>query len=282
MEDDDKYIEILKEKVKDYEERNEIKNAIYNTHKIKMYIEEKIAETQEAHKEKIKEVEHLTEKVEIIQESLQKKEEERANIEVECEKLKKEIIKIKEEPVEMSEERRNLIEKIEKCTKEISTLKKELEETKAKNNNITSQFNNYRVNVEHEFELKQSEKNDLLEQIDEMNRKAGETRKLLDKVYSSYENSRTTLDHLLFNNELLKSELIAKQKELYSRDSEFRDLTRAKDVMERSYFTLIKLEKQEYTTIFNDLLGIQIKLKEEANRIDQVVELFSNINYMSG
>eukprot|EP00833_Pecoramyces_ruminatium_P016057 jgi/Orpsp1_1/1190089/evm.model.d7180000076503.1 len=269
IEDDEKYIDILKKKVKEYEEKNEIKNAIYNTHKIEMYIEEKIAETEEANIMSIKKIEDLNEKVEITKESLQKKEEERAHLEEECKRLKEEIIEIKAEPIVVTEVKREMNEKIEECKDEIENLKQELEESKVKNNNIGIQFNNYKVNMEHEIEFRKNENSKLLEQINDLNREVEESRKVLDKVYDSYENSKTTLEHLLLNNELLKSELINKQKQLYNKNNEFREFVKTKDVMERNYFTLVKIEKQEYTTIFNDLLGIQVQLKQEANRIDQ-------------
>lgn len=281
IEDDEKYIDILKKKVKEYEEKNEIKNAIYNTHKIEMYIEEKIAETEEANIMSIKKIEDLNEKVEITKESLQKKEEERAHLEEECKRLKEEIIEIKAEPIVVTEVKREMNEKIEECKDEIENLKQELEESKVKNNNIGIQFNNYKVNMEHEIEFRKNENSKLLEQINDLNREVEESRKVLDKVYDSYENSKTTLEHLLLNNELLKSELINKQKQLYNKNNEFREFVKTKDVMERNYFTLVKIEKQEYTTIFNDLLGIQVQLKQEANRIDQVIQLYNNVNNLT-
>jgi chromosome segregation ATPase len=204
IEDDERYIEILKNRLKEYDEKNEIKNAIYNTRKIEMYIEEKIAESEEANIQSIKKIENLNEKIETTKVSLQKKEEERAQLEEECKKLKEEINVIKTDPIQIVQVKKKIEEKMVECKDEINLLKKELEDSKTKNNNLNLQFNNYKVSMEHEIEYQKSEKTKLQEHIEELKREAVESRKVLDKVYESYENSKITLEQLLLNNELLE------------------------------------------------------------------------------
>jgi chromosome segregation ATPase len=271
----------LKNRLKEYDEKNEIKNAIYNTRKIEMYIEEKIAESEEANIQSIKKIENLNEKIETTKVSLQKKEEERAQLEEECKKLKEEINVIKTDPIQIVQVKKKIEEKMVECKDEINLLKKELEDSKTKNNNLNLQFNNYKVSMEHEIEYQKSEKTKLQEHIEELKREAVESRKVLDKVYESYENSKITLEQLLLNNELLKSELINKQKLLFSKEKEFQEFNKTNQFMERNYFRLIKLEKYECNVFSNDLLSVQVQLKQEANRIDQVVETYKNASNSS-
>ncbi|OUM56304.1 hypothetical protein PIROE2DRAFT_19146 [Piromyces sp. E2] len=269
IEDDEKYIEILKNKIAEYEEKNEIKNAIYNTHKIEMYIEEKIAETEEEKKVNIKKIENLNVKIEETEQCLQKSEEQRIQLEEECKRLKEEMVEIKEAPAAVVEIKKEMDEKITECKDEIQILKGEIEEKKVKNNNLSVQFNNYKVNMEREVEFQKNENARLQEQLKVLIKEVEESHKILDKVYESYENSKTTMEHLLTNNEMLKMELINRQKQFYLKNNELEEFIKTNRIMQRNYYRLIKMEKQEYKDISNDLLAIQIQLKQEANRIDQ-------------
>jgi len=272
IEDDEKYISILKNKMEEYEEKNDIKNAIYNTHKIEMYIEEKIAEREEKNIQSIKKIENLNEQITIKEQSLQKSEEHRVQLEEENKKLKEEICTFKQEPVVVAEVKKEMNEKIIVYENKLLDLKTELEDKKRKHNDISQQFNNYKVTTEHEIEFYKSEKLRLQKRIDELTKEAEESQKVIDKIYESYENTKVTMDHLLLNNEMLKSELISKQNQIYTKKAEFEDFSQAQKVMERNYFTLVKLEKQEYNSIYNDILAIQVQLKQEAHRIDRVIE----------
>jgi len=271
IDDDEKYIEILKNKLTQYEEKNDIKNAIYNTHKIEMYIEEKIAETEEANVISSKKIENLNAKIEKTEQILQQTEERKIQLEEECKKLKEEITEIKSSPKIPVEEKKEMNEKIAECKEEIQILKHEVEEKKVKNNNLNLQFNNYKVNMEHELEIQKNENVRLQEHIKDLSKDVEESHKILDKIYESYENSKTTMEHLLANNEMLKIELINQQKHIFRKNNEFEEFKKANKIMERNYFSLVKLKQQEYRSTYNDILSIQIQLKQEANRIERVL-----------
>ncbi|ORX53338.1 hypothetical protein BCR36DRAFT_24723 [Piromyces finnis] len=275
IEDDEKYMEILKKKVTEFEEKNEIKNAIYNTHKIETYIEEKIAETEVANIMCSKKIENLNETIEEKEQCIQKSEKHIIKLEEECQKLKEKIIEIKETPVITTEIKKEMEEKIEKRDDEIQILKTEIEEKNEKTNTLNIQFNNYKVNMEHEVEFQKNENARLQNRINDLNNEVEESHKILDKVYESYENSKTTMEHLLLNNELLKEELINKQKQLFNKNNEFEAFNNSNKLLERNYYNLIKLNKKGHKTIYNDLLAIKTQLKQEANRIDNVINSYS-------